>query len=118
MGRDSDATWRTVDMQNGQTPADQDAGRDVGRQRNLSRAAQDHLTQANLFENPRNILDCHRCIVHQDTDSKCEAAERHGVHRPSQQAQDDNGTENRPRYRNRDNDRTRQLPIDLRRAIP
>jgi hypothetical protein len=47
MGRDSDATWRTVDMQNGQTPADQHAGRDVGRQRNLSRAAQDPFTQAN-----------------------------------------------------------------------
>jgi hypothetical protein len=116
MGRDSDATWHTVDMQNGQTPADQDAGRDVGRHRNLSRAAQDHLTQANLFENPRNIIDCR--IVHQDTDSKCEPAERHGVDRPSQQAQGDHGIENHHGIEIAIMIVLRQLPIDLRRAIP
>ncbi len=49
---------------------------------------------------PVNILDGDCGIVDQDADRKSQAAKRHRIHRLSQRAEHDDGTQNRQRNRN------------------
>ncbi len=51
------------------------------------------------------VFDLHRGVVHQDADRQRQAAERHDVDGLPQQAQDDNGGEDRKRNGNADDDR-------------